>query len=425
MLDSPAPYEPKIQTHGGEYFPSPYSDADLSDTLRYGLVPLGILGLVSVLSTVAVIGFIGFRFISWRAHYKSWIGYNQYVVLVLNLLLADLQQSSAFVISFHWIRINAILAPSQACFAQGWLLHSGDVASGFFVLAIALHTFYTAVYGQRIRSLHFALSIVGIWAFAYVLTGLGLGIHGHTYFVRAGAWCWVSSAYEADRLACHYIWLFIVQFGTILIYVMTFVSLRKKTSHLFAAHSVGATVPNSATIEAVNRVTMLMTLYPCVYVVLTLPLSRRACGPCPTTAPPCGWVDSLLYTLTRKRLLRDTMSGHSHSSRGPGTMGNWDDSDLSKGITHTRTVTVEGGHMLEMERPGGAKRRPRHSLELRDPERPPSPSDSVDPILMGSGFTKTEITVGVHEVRKDEADDSDGSLASEKNPTYMARFRRS
>ncbi|KAF2773884.1 hypothetical protein EJ03DRAFT_71074 [Teratosphaeria nubilosa] len=441
MIESAAPYEPRIQTHGGEYFPPPYSDAKLSDTLRYGLIPVGILGLLSVISTTALICFIGFRFISWRAHYKSWIGYNQYVVLVLNLLLADLQQSSSFVISFHWIRINAILAPSQACFAQGWLIHSGDVASGFFVLAIALHTFYTAVYGQRIRSRTFSVCVVCIWVFAFLLTGLGLGIHGNTYFVRAGAWCWVSSAYEVDRLACHYIWLFIVQFGTILIYVMTFVSLRRKTSHLFAGHSVGANLPNRSTIEAVNRVTMLMTLYPCVYVVLTLPLSAARMWSmshhgtaasdvtsciCGSLLTSCGWVDSLLYTLTRKRLLKDTMSGHSHSSRGAGMLGNWDDSELSKGITHTRTVTVEGGHMLEnLEPTRGAKRRPHGSVELHDSERPPSPSDSVDPILIGSGFTKTEITVGVQEIHKDEAEESDVSHTSEKSPTYMARFRRS
>ncbi len=29
--------------------------------------------------------------------------------------------------------------------------------------------------------------------------------HREKYFVRAGAWCWVSEAYEDDRLALHYI----------------------------------------------------------------------------------------------------------------------------------------------------------------------------------------------------------------------------
>lgn len=131
------------------------------------------------------------------------------MLLVLNLLLADMQQSSGFVISFHWLRMHEMLAPSSACFAQGWLIHSGDVGSGLFVLAIAIHTFYTAVYGKRINNRAFAACIVGTWCFAYMLTGIGVGLHGDKYFVRAGAWCWVSSAYESDRLVFHYLWIFV------------------------------------------------------------------------------------------------------------------------------------------------------------------------------------------------------------------------
>jgi hypothetical protein len=92
-------------------------------------------------------------------HYRTFLGYNQYVLLVLNLLIADLQQSSAFLISWNWIRVDAILAPSAPCFAQAWLLHSGDVSSGFFVLAIAVHTFITAVYGKRIGHKTFGVMV--------------------------------------------------------------------------------------------------------------------------------------------------------------------------------------------------------------------------------------------------------------------------
>ncbi len=72
-----------------------------------------------------------------------------------------------------------ILAPSSPCFAQAWLLHSGDVSSGFFVLAIACHTFYTAVYGKRIGNKTFAGVVIATWALAYFLTGLGVGLHGY------------------------------------------------------------------------------------------------------------------------------------------------------------------------------------------------------------------------------------------------------
>ena len=172
------PYSPRIVVDGSSYFPAPFSLDPLPNDLRTGLIPVGVLALLSVMSTLTLISFICYRLATWKLHYRTFIGYNQYVILVLNLLIADLQQSSAFLISFHWIKLGRILAPSTPCFAQAWLLHSGDVSSGFFVLAIALHTFYTAVYGKRISFKWFATAVVLIWAFAYFLTGVGVGMHG-------------------------------------------------------------------------------------------------------------------------------------------------------------------------------------------------------------------------------------------------------
>jgi len=205
------PYSPMVVIDGASYYPHPYSLDPLPQTLAKGLIAVGFLATLSVVASVSLIGFILYRMATWRLHYRTFIGYNQYVILVLNLLIADLQQSAAMMISFHWIRKGSILAPSGPCFGQAWLLHSGDVSSGFFVLAIALHTFYTAVQGKRIGHWPFAIAIFCIWTFSYFLTGIGIGMHGTKYFVRAGAWCWVSEAYEGDRLAFHYIWVFIVQ----------------------------------------------------------------------------------------------------------------------------------------------------------------------------------------------------------------------
>ncbi len=161
-----------------QYFPEPYSLDPLPHTLQVGLIPVGSLAVLSVAATLVLITFIAYRLITWRMHYDSFLGYNQYVLLVLNLLIADLQQSAAFLFSFHWIRFGRIHAPSAPCFGQAWLLHSGDVSSGFFVLAIAVHTFVTAVQGKRIGHKTFTCMVLFIWGFAYVLTGIGVGLHG-------------------------------------------------------------------------------------------------------------------------------------------------------------------------------------------------------------------------------------------------------
>lgn len=178
----------------------------------------------------------------------------------------------------------------------------------------------------------------------------------------------------------------IVQFGTVIIYLITFYKLRKKTKQLFSGqHDRNADLPNIATVRAVNRITMLMTLYPCVYVILTLPLSAGRMWSMAhggksysdqfailagSFLTSCGWVDSLLYTLTRKRLLQDTMAKGSSSGRQSQSARAWEANELgSKGITHTRTVTVHDGELVDTYGPSNAT----DIHKMQNLERPPSP----------------------------------------------------
>ena len=111
----------------------------------------------------------------------------------------------------------------------------------------------------------------------------------------------------------------------------------------------------------------------------------------------CGWVDSLLYTLTRRRLLRETMPRDSTARRT--ATSDWDTELGSKGITHTRTVTVEGGRVrdtVDTTSSGNFAKR------LPGPyERSPSPAGSIDPILQGrtaAGKPFSSVTVGTYEL---------------------------
>jgi len=218
---------------------------------------------------------------------------------------------------------------------------------------------------------------------------------------------------------------------------MTFYQLRRKTSQLFAGHQVGHNMPNQATVNAVNRITKLMTLYPCVYVLLTLPLSSArmwsmahqgaqisdafACT-AGALLTSCGWVDSLLYTLTRKALLRDTMPGHgTQSSRMPvETTDSWEATELgNKGITHTRTVTVDSGQVRDKYGPDDIGRIERHIRQVSDVPRfngrELSPTGSIDPILSGrtpNARINTHISVGMHDFTDGLERKSDDSASS-------------
>lgn len=174
------------------YYAYPNSLDPLTPVLEEGLIPVSLFAMMSLISVTALLIFITQRMISWRKHYKEYVGYNQYVILIYNLLLADLQQAIAFSMTFHWLKLGKILAPTAPCFIQAWFLHIGDVASGFFVLAIAVHTWLGVVKGYKMPYAWFVAGILMIWAAALVLTVIGPALYGDRFFTRAGGWVSLS-----------------------------------------------------------------------------------------------------------------------------------------------------------------------------------------------------------------------------------------
>lgn len=155
---------------------------------RNGLIAITVLAVISTVATLSLLLFITYRLIFWRKNYTHYIGYNQYVVLIYNLLLADLQQSVAFLICAHWAANNYIHSPSAACFLQGFWLQIGDPSSGLFVLAIAAHTFLLVTLGRKMEHRIFVACVVGLWVFVALLVIIPIASHGMDTFVPSGAW---------------------------------------------------------------------------------------------------------------------------------------------------------------------------------------------------------------------------------------------
>ncbi|GAB7354634.1 hypothetical protein MBLNU459_g5069t1 [Dothideomycetes sp. NU459] len=427
------------------YYPAPYSLVDLPDVLHRGLWAPGLLGLVSVLSTIALLCFILYRFSTWRKHYKTFVGYNQFVVLIMNLLIADFFQGLSFLVSFHWISVDGILAPTAPCFVQGFLLNIGDLASGFFVMAIALHTFYTAVKGRRIEHGTFTVAVIFCWSLALLLSIIGPAIYRNKYYVRAGAWCWAGPDYEEERLALHYIWIFVVQFGIIILYAAIFLHLKQAVRRIMPTLQA-----QSSAYAQVDRAAKLMILYPLFYILLTLPLSagrmwsmahHGASLPnafqCVAGAmiASCGWVDALLYTLTRKTLILGNSPRTHGSSHGleDGKSSNVPvglDSLIAAGITQTRTVTVTAGNVLAMDdideeiedaNRGRAKGGSKYARFQRGAH---SPTGSIDPIMsshMGIGAEKATTNVHVTATPLDQISSDDDTEKSSLEEDITAR----
>jgi hypothetical protein len=156
--------------------------------MRRGMIVLCTVALVSCITTMSLITYLSYRFFTGRKDHGTPLHKNQYLLLIYSLVLADFQLDLGFLLDLIWLDRRQIVAPSASCIAQGWLLNFGDLASGFFVLAIACHTFLTVVYGRKIVLWGVCWSIVSLWVLAAVLTVIPIGLHPGDIFVAQGSW---------------------------------------------------------------------------------------------------------------------------------------------------------------------------------------------------------------------------------------------
>lgn len=118
---------------------------------------------------------------------------NQFLVLIYNLLFADIQQALAFLLNVTWLSKDAVAVGTSQCWAQGWFVSTGDLASSVFISAIAAHTYLGVIKGYRLSNWAFYSVILCLWAFIYGLAILGVIITDNGkdtggLYVRAGAW---------------------------------------------------------------------------------------------------------------------------------------------------------------------------------------------------------------------------------------------
>lgn len=241
--------------------------------------------------------------------------------------------------------------------------------------------------------------------------------------------CWVSREYQNERLWLHYLWIFIVEFGTIIIYAHVFFHLRGRIRSIIANDT-----------SKLTRATKFMVMYPFVYVVLTLPIAVGRMVAMTGTEPPdlffivagclltsCGWIDALLYALTRRVLVSGDLSTGNYNRTVTATLTNaarpGDDDHYGlqsmsgkEALTSTtaRTVTIVGGsnrlsRIVDHRRGRSHTLRSRHEDTLHEDESP-TRTGSADSILKntvsGHGIniiTETSVQVETAEDKAFEA----------------------
>ncbi|KAH9868525.1 hypothetical protein J1614_007597 [Plenodomus biglobosus] len=262
------------------------------------------LSFISFVASISLLAVLTYKLIKWRIKSKR---SNQFVILIFNLLWADLQQSLSFLLNVEWLRIGWVQVENPICFAQGWLVSTGDLGSGVWCFSIGLHTFASVILDYRLKPRSFYLAIFFLWVFILGISSIGIGLHPKNLYVRSGVWCWIHHDLTDLRLWTHYFWIFIFEFGNVLIYALIYTIL---------IHRIRSGYYTSDEAKRVRSIANLMVVYPLVYVICTIPLAsaRMAAmtGNPPSLARLClsgamitsnGWLDVLLYTCTRRIMI--------------------------------------------------------------------------------------------------------------------------
>jgi hypothetical protein len=275
----------------------------LPNVLTQGLTAVATLGFLSFSLSAMLLFRLAYKFVRGTSKTRR----NQFLILIFNLILADFQQSIAFMLNVEWLHKDAIQVGTTTCWAQGWFVSTGDLSSGLFTLAIALHSYADIVHDFRLSHRMFMSVIASLWVFNYLLAIASVALHPADVYVRAGAWCWINNKYPTERLWLHYAWVIVAEFGTLVIYAATFIVIRKRVASSFY---------DCETKRRAESAARLVVAYPIIYVICTLPLvvarlmsmtDRKG-----TYAQLCiagamitsnGWLDVLLYSVTRSSLL--------------------------------------------------------------------------------------------------------------------------
>ncbi|KAL4812456.1 hypothetical protein BDW67DRAFT_193626 [Aspergillus spinulosporus] len=266
--------------------PPPYET--ITGSTKVGFIALGICGLLSLLATSTLFLFLTYRFLFSSRHYAWPLWRNQYVVLIYNLLLVDMQQATAFMLCLYWAVKERIWYPSAA------------------------------------------------------------------------------PVHEAERLWGHYIWIFLSEFGTIILYSTLTIYLRRRMKQAaikIQTHNYNRSPRESQALKRLNRVVIYMLVYPLSYVVLSLPLAAGRMSSARHVIPSqeyfavagslmalSGAFDTVVYALTRRQLLLHTEGGSSGGLTGTGAGLGGRIYAYSQDNTFQTHISAKGRDSLEQDR---------------------------------------------------------------------------
>lgn len=85
---------------------------DIPQHIHRWLRAVVVLSFLSFVSSITLLVLLSYRLIKWHTKAKRT---NQFAVLIFNLLIADVQQSLAFLLNIEWLREDAVVVGTATC----------------------------------------------------------------------------------------------------------------------------------------------------------------------------------------------------------------------------------------------------------------------------------------------------------------------
>ena len=160
----------------------------LGPILSKGLIAVSFTGTLSFITSTALFVYLSVKIARWRFKNGFEKSMNQFLVLIMHLLFADIQQGIAFMLNIKSLQHDMVEIGTATCWAQAWFLSTGDLASSVMITAIGVHTFLGVVKDYRPPTWLFHTALGCCWVFVYLLGAIGPLMYGDTFFVRASLW---------------------------------------------------------------------------------------------------------------------------------------------------------------------------------------------------------------------------------------------
>ncbi|KAJ6497820.1 hypothetical protein C8R45DRAFT_984363 [Mycena sanguinolenta] len=256
---------------------------DYSSEVAHGvsaLVVFSCFSLIAIVGLLLAISVSAFNTRSWTAEKHPHLFVRTHVAAYfISLLMADLIQSIGSIMNAKWVR-EMTVSTGDACTLQGILKQTADVATAFWTLVIALHTF--ALLFLELKQSRFTLltTLVAGWSGigAIVIAGqaaLNTSEKGPFYGI-SGYWCWISPQYPTSRITLDYMFMFMAAVFSFLLYTLIFLRLRGNivvSEGRVSFRRVGAAWQGKQTDKQALNIAKQMLLYPVAYTILILPIA--------------------------------------------------------------------------------------------------------------------------------------------------------